>query len=157
MRARGGAFAHGGKPRERGLAPNVHRDPAHMIMRGRRDRDEVTPRIQARGLAGGEHGGEMVGEMRADGRARIEKGAAPGCALEMDRPRHHIARGEFGDEAFARAVDERCAFPRSASVASGRIAPHIERGGMKLHIPDRDQRAARAAIATPARAIPCSS
>ena len=62
MRAGGGHFAAGPKPCKRGAAAVVHGDAAHVIMRGRRDRDRLPRRIEAGGHAACIDGREFVGE-----------------------------------------------------------------------------------------------
>ena len=113
---------------------------AHVIVRRRRDRDQIARRIDAGAAAVFVHAGEALRERRADRRARIEERAAPGCKLGEHAARHDIARRKLGigvdaqHEALARLVDQRRAFAaHRLGRERRRIAADVDRGRMELH------------------------
>jgi hypothetical protein len=65
-----------------------------MIVRGSRDWDGLSARVDPRALTGGEDGREQVREMIADGLTRIKEGPLALKTLLVDRTGHHIARRE---------------------------------------------------------------
>ena len=162
MRAGRGDFA--GRPQavERGAAVRVGRDAAHVVVRGRRDRDRLARRIDAGAAAVFGDGGKALRERRADRLAGIEERAASGLQLGEHAARHDIARRKLGlamdrqHEALARAVDQRSRLrrgsPRSrAAPDRGRCRSRSDGTG---RTPDRRCTApARAAMreAVPAR------
>ena len=62
----------------------IHRDAAHVVMRGRRHRDRLCRRVDAGSDAAGIHGGEFLGEMLADkDKAKAER--VMSAMMEMDK------------------------------------------------------------------------
>ena len=126
MQAGGGAFAHHPQARQRRAALRVGGDAAHVIMGGRRHRDGLARRIDARRHAGGIDGGKMLREFRADGLAAIQKDfvAAQRSGDGWRGPRYRAApvRHRHGCAVMKRSpwsLTSTAPSPRSASVASG--------------------------------------
>ena len=86
-------LAAGVQARQRRAPGEVGDDPAHHVVRRRRHRDEVAPRIDARGAGrGAKIPGKRVHEVLAD-LARVEEDRRP-CAAARERsraPRRHAA------------------------------------------------------------------
>ena len=118
----------------------IHRDAAHVIMRGGRDRDRLRRRIDAGGHAACMDGRKFLGEMRAERLACIEERAAAGGDFGEHAARHDIARRQLGQrmqrqhEALALVVDQGRAFAAQRfGRQRRRIAADHDRGRMKLH------------------------
>ena len=128
------------KPGERGAAVGVGRDAAHVVVRGRRDRDQLARRIDAGARAVCGHGGKSLGECRADRRAGIEERAAPGLRSRRTRARATISRGASSasgwiaqHEALAALVDQHRAFAAQRfGRERRRIAADVDGGRMEL-------------------------
>ncbi len=140
MRARGRNLAAGPEAVDRAAAAVVHRDAAHVVVRGRRDRDDLRGGIDAGGDAACMHGRKFLGEACTQRLPRIEEGAAPGRDLGKHAAGHDVARRELGErmarrhEAFAAGVDQYRAFAaQRLGRERRRIAADHDRGRVELH------------------------
>ena len=115
-------------------------DAAHVIMRRRRDRDQLRHRVDPGRLAVGEHGRIRRRKAITDRLAAIEERAASGDDFFKHPARHDIARRQFRigmmpqHEPLAGLVDEQRTF---ATQGLGRkrsgIGTDIDRRRMELH------------------------
>ncbi len=138
VRARRGDLAAGPQAFDRGPRIPIGEHAAHVVVRRRRHRDRLPPRVDAGRPAGGEHGRELRGKVRQ--LAAIEKGAAAAHHFAIDASRDDVAGAELGigmeraHEAFAACVDEGRAFAaKRFGRERRRIAADVDRGGMELN------------------------
>ena len=143
-----GAFADGRRGHRAWCAPHMSvADAAHVIVRGRRDRDWLRRADRGpRSCRRRTRSGSAAGKCAPTASRASRKAPRPACAFKMDRARHHVARRQIGDERFALGVDDMCAFAAQRFGRERRgIAADVDGGGMELHeLGIGDQRARRA-------------
>ena len=104
-------------------AVEVGDDPAHPVVRGGRDRDELARRVEARLL---QRADDVREQRRVDvAHVEVDRRPRPSRVIRVpDRPRDLVARGELVDEALAVRRRAACApSPRIASVTRNPSRP----------------------------------
>ncbi len=137
MQAGAGDLAAGPQAGHAGAPGRVHGDAAHVVVRGRANRDRLRRGVDPRGAAEGVDRREMAREIRdAPG---IEAHAAAGGEHAPNLARHHVARlqvaaREAGHHRGARAVDQgRALAAHRLADQRHRVAADVERGRVELH------------------------
>ena len=108
-----------------GAAPApIHLDPAHVVMRGRTNRDRIADRVDACGPAERRHAREPLGSCRTERRPRIQEHPLrrPRAAAKWRAPPRRAAQARARNVGMKRSpcpLTSTAPSPRSASVASG--------------------------------------
>ncbi len=129
------------RPVERGAAARVDGDAAHVIVRGRRDRDRLRRRIDAGGDAACIDRREIARRNCAPSASRASRNAPRPAAISANTPRATMSRGASSaermlrqHEALALGVDQRRAFAAQRfGRERRRIAADHDRGRVELH------------------------
>lgn len=149
VHASGAAFAASPEA-EAGCAPGlVHADAAHVVVRSRRDGQEVFDGIKAGLLAEAVNGREFLGEFFADA-TRVEEDLEAFLLLRPDAARDDVAWGELSilvdaDHEALSVREKDCAFATQClGEERQRIDGRVERRGVELDELDICENRARA-------------
>ena len=141
MQAGRSDLADGPQARHAGATARIGGDAAHVVVRRRRDRDQLARRIDAGLLAQREHGGEGRRRSASPMAARQSRKAPRPAATSVNTARATTSRGASSargsscrHEAFAGRIDQRRAFAAQRFRRQRRrIEADVDGGGMELH------------------------